>query len=96
MALVLFTIGCAVINALVHFSGNNVLFSKFTDHGKKERKRCDLVLEKLQRAIDEGNELFKYDRGLSSKVMRQSWLKNTMLKFKEQQESTSALTQFLL
>ena len=56
MALVLFTIGGAVINALIHFSGNNVLFSKFTDHGKKERKRCDLVLEKLQRAIDEGNE----------------------------------------
>ena len=48
MALVLFTIGGAVVNALT-FSGTNFVLSRFTDHGPEERKRHDLALEKLQR-----------------------------------------------
>ena len=43
------------MNALA-FSGTNFLFSRFTDHGEKERKRHDLALEKLQRARDEWNK----------------------------------------
>ena len=41
-----------MVNALA-FSGTNFVFSRITDHGKKERKRHDLALEKLQRARDE-------------------------------------------
>ena len=55
MASLLFTIGGAVANAL-SFRGTNFLFTRFTDHGKKERKRHDLALEKLQRARDEWNK----------------------------------------
>ena len=55
MASLLFTIGGALVNALA-FSGNNFLFSRFTDHGEKERKRHDLALEKLRRARDEWNK----------------------------------------
>ena len=51
MASALFTIGGAVMNALT-FSGTSFFFSKLTDHGGKEQKRHDLVLEKLQRAKD--------------------------------------------
>ena len=43
-----------MVNALA-FSGTNFLFSRFTDHDKKERKRHDLALEKLQRGKDEWN-----------------------------------------
>ena len=50
MASVLFTIGGAVVNALLAFSGTNFIFSRLTDHGTKERKRHDLALENLQRA----------------------------------------------
>ena len=52
MASLLFTIGGAVTNALV-FSGTKFAFSRLTDHGKEERKRHDLSLEKLQRAREE-------------------------------------------
>ena len=45
----------AAINALA-FSGTNYLFSKFSDHGKTERKRHDLALEKLQRDRDAWNK----------------------------------------
>ena len=55
MATLLFTIGGAVVNALV-FSGTNFVFSRFTDHGEKERKTHDLALENLQRARDKWNE----------------------------------------
>ena len=55
MALVLFTIGGTVMNALA-FSGTNSFFSKLTDHGEKERKRHDLALEQLQRARDKWNK----------------------------------------
>ena len=48
----LFTVGGAVVNALV-FSGTNYIFSRLTDHGVEERKRHDLALEKLQRTRDE-------------------------------------------
>ena len=52
MALLLFTFGGAVANALV-FSGTNFVFSKLTDHGAEERKRHELALKKLQRTRDE-------------------------------------------
>ena len=55
MATLLFTIGGAVVNALA-FSGTNFVFSQPTDHGEEERKRHDLVLEKLQGAKDKRNE----------------------------------------
>ena len=44
MASLLFTIGGAVFNALA-FSGTNLAFSRFTDHGKEEQKRHDLAEE---------------------------------------------------
>ena len=49
MALLLFTIGGVVVNALV-FSGTDFAFSRLTDHSEEERKRHDLALERLQRA----------------------------------------------
>ena len=55
MASLLFTIGGAAVNALA-FRGTNFLYSRFTDHGEKERERHDLALEKLQRARDEWNK----------------------------------------
>ena len=55
MASVLLTIRGAVMNALA-FSGTNFLFIKVSDHGKKERKRHDSALEKLQRARNKRNE----------------------------------------
>ena len=55
MASLLFTIGGAVVNALA-FSGTNFVFNRLTDHGKEERKRHDLALEKLQRTRDVWNE----------------------------------------
>ena len=54
MSSVLFTIGGAVVNALA-FSGTNFVLSRLTVHGAEERKRHDLALKKLQRAIDEWN-----------------------------------------
>ena len=52
MASLLFTVGGAVVNGLA-FSNTNFVLSRFTDHGKEERKRHDLAHEKLQRARDE-------------------------------------------
>ena len=52
MESLLFTVGGAVVNALV-FSGTNYIFSRLMDHGVEERKRHDLALEKLQRTRDE-------------------------------------------
>ena len=57
MASVLFTIGGVVVNALA-FSGTNFVSNSVTDHSAEERKRHDLVLEKLQGARDEWNETF--------------------------------------
>ena len=54
MTSVLFTIGGAVVNALA-FSSTNFVFSRFTDHGAKERKRHNLALEKLEKTRDELN-----------------------------------------
>ena len=54
MTSILFTIGGAVLNAL-GFSGTNFVFSRFTDHGAKERKRHNLALEKLGKTRDEWN-----------------------------------------
>ena len=51
MALLLFMIGGAVVNALAFTSTN---FSRLTDHGAKERKRHDLEEEKFQRARENG------------------------------------------
>ena len=55
MALLLFTIGGVMVNALA-FSGANFLFSRFMDHGEKERKKHDLELEMPQRARGEWNK----------------------------------------
>ena len=54
MASLLFTVGGAAVNALA-YSGTNFVFSRLTDHGAEERKRHDLVLEKLQKARGEWN-----------------------------------------
>ena len=52
----LLTIGAsAAVNAL-SFSGTNYIFSKFSDHGKAERKRHDIALEDLQRDRDKWNQ----------------------------------------
>ena len=55
MALLLFTVGGAVVYVLA-FSGTNFIFSRLMDHGAEERKRHDLAEKKLQRARDEWNE----------------------------------------
>ena len=39
----------------ISFIGTNFIFSRFTDHGEKERQRHDLAEEKLQMARDEWN-----------------------------------------
>ena len=44
MASLLFEIGGATVNTLT-FGGSNFVFSRFTDHGAKERKGHDLALE---------------------------------------------------
>ena len=53
MALLLFMIGGAVVNALA-FTSTNFIFNRLTDHGAKERKRHDLEEEKFQRARENG------------------------------------------
>ena len=53
MALLLFMIGGAVVNALA-FTSTNFIFSRLTDHGAKERKIHDLEEEKFQRARENG------------------------------------------
>ena len=55
MAPLLFTIGGAVVNALV-FNGTNFVFIRLTGHGEEGRKSHDLALERLQRARDEWNK----------------------------------------
>ena len=52
MASLLFTIGGAMVSALV-FRGTNFVFSRLTNPGEEELKRHDLALEKLQRAREE-------------------------------------------
>ena len=55
----LFTIISEIIDAVANataFGSANLGFSMPTDHGKEERKRHDLALEKLQRARDEWNK----------------------------------------
>ena len=44
-----------MVNALA-FSGTNFVFSRFTDHGKEERRLHDLALEKLHRVRNKWNE----------------------------------------
>ena len=87
MASVLFTIGGAVVNALA-FSGTNFVFSRLTDRGAKERKRHDLVLEKLQRAKDKWNE----DRMIFSLILP---TKDYMKKMRRKHISTMLLRQCL-
>ena len=55
MASLLFTVGGAVVNALV-FSGSNFVFSRLPDHCKEEQKRPDLAIERLQKVRNEWNE----------------------------------------
>ena len=40
-----------VVNVLA-FSGTNIAFSRLTDHGAEERKRHDLALKKVKRAME--------------------------------------------
>ena len=54
MASLLFTIGGVVVNALA-FGSTNLAFSLLTDHDTKERKRHDLVEERLQKAREKWN-----------------------------------------
>ena len=70
MAPLLFTIGGAVVNALV-FSGTNFVFSRLTDHGEVERKRHDLALERLKRARDEWNKDRMKRLGFINKRLRE-------------------------
>ena len=39
------------VNVLA-FSGTSIAFSRLTDHGAEERKRHDLALKKVQRAME--------------------------------------------
>ena len=56
MSSLLFTVGCAVVNAeALAFSGTNFVFSGLTDHVGEECKRHDLAEEELQKARDEWN-----------------------------------------
>ena len=55
MALLLFTVGGVVFNALA-FTDTNFVFSRLMDHDEEERRRHDLAIERLQRARDEWNE----------------------------------------
>ena len=52
MALVLFTIGGTLMNALA-FSGTNFFFKKPMDHREKECKRHHLAIKMRQRARKE-------------------------------------------
>ena len=84
MTSLLFTVGGAVVNALA-FSGTNFFFSKLTDHGKKERKRRDLALEKLQKARDERNKdrmkrLDFINKRLHEKKMKQGHTSTMLMK----------------
>ena len=54
MTSLLFTIGGAVVNALV-FSGTNFVFSRLMDHGEEDHKRQDLAEEQLQKARNQWN-----------------------------------------
>ena len=54
MVALLYTVGCAVVNAAA-FGGGDLAFSMLRDHGaEEERKRHDLKEEELQRARDNG------------------------------------------
>ena len=54
MVSLLYTVGCAVVNAAA-FGGGDLEFSMLRDHGaEEERKRHDLKEEELQRARDNG------------------------------------------
>ena len=44
-----------MVNPLL-FSSTNFVFSRLTDHGEEERKRHDLALERLHKAMDEWNK----------------------------------------
>ena len=55
----LFTILSGIFSSVfttTAFGDANLAFSMLTDHGAKERKRHDLVLEKLQRTRDKWDE----------------------------------------
>ena len=54
----LFTILSGIFSSVfttTAFGDANLVFSMLTDHGAKDRKRHDLVLEKLQRARNKWN-----------------------------------------
>ena len=86
MALVLFTIGGTVMNALA-FSGTSSFFSKLTDHGEKDRKRHDLALEKLQKDRDNGIKIEQNGLILS--------IKGCVKRMKQEHSSTMLMKQCL-
>ena len=83
MASLLFVIGGGLVNAL-DFSGTNFLFSRFTDHGVKKRKRHDLVEEKPKKAWDEWNKermtQFDFINKRSREKIRQGYTSATLMK----------------
>ena len=55
MALLLYTVGSAVVNSAA-FGGGNLAFSMLRDHGAEEECKRHLKEEELQRARDKWNE----------------------------------------
>ena len=77
MTSVLLTIHGAVMNLLA-FSGPNFFFSKLTNHGKNERKRHDLALEKLQGVRDKRNEVrTKWFNFINKRLLEKTKQKHT-------------------
>ena len=84
MASLLFTIGGAMVNALV-FRGTNFVFSRLTNPGEEELKRHDLALEKLQRAREEWSKdqmkrLDFINKRLSEKIEAKAYINNVDVK----------------
>ena len=98
MALLIFTLGGALVNALA-FRGTNFVFSRLTDHGAEERKSHDLALEKLQRARDEWNKdrmkrLDFINKRLCEKNEARAYINNTSTMLMKQRLSTIEYNKF--
>ena len=69
-----------MVNALA-LSGTNFVFNRLTDQGEEERKRHDLALERLQRAMYECNKdrmkrLDFINKSLSEKNEARAYINN--------------------
>lgn len=73
------------MNALA-FSDTKFFFSKLIDHGEKESKTHDLVLEKLQRAKDEWNK---------DRMKRHGFINRLRQRIKQEHTSTILMKQYL-